>query len=266
MTKRKTGHDNADSRPGPPERPNSSLSQPGRGAAGVYPVGNDLLAGSGAWHFGGDTWRVFDQHIRNSVPFYDQLHELIELIARDQARPAETIVELGCSTGNLSYRLALALPEANVFGVDAEPGMIARAQTRPRENLAYHCEDIRTCELPVSSLVTLCYTLQFVEEADRPALIDRIHAALAPDGMLVLAEKVRNPDAELEAMQRRWLHTFKRLQGFSREEIEGKDASLHGVLVPWTEEANLALLRDAGFRKVVPLFRNTQFAAWLALK
>ncbi len=232
----------------------------------VRPVGDSLAAARGEWQFGAGTWKTFDQHVRRSIPFYDTLHELIVLLAEERVRPGGHIVELGCSTGNLTYRLSRALTGATVLGIDSEPGMIAKAQTRQAPNLAYSCSDIRSAHWGTADLAILCYTLQFLPVEERPALLQRVYNRLADGGVLVLAEKVQQEDREFEQLTRRLLHRFKRQQGFSQDEIDAKDASLEGVLTPLTEVQNERLLKDAGFRRVWPLFRNTQFVAWMAVR
>ncbi|MEX1057892.1 MAG: methyltransferase domain-containing protein, partial [Natronospirillum sp.] len=233
-------------------------------------VGDGIQASPKAWSFSGDTWQTFDDHIRRSIPFYDQLHELIVGYACEFARHDGWLYELGCSTGNLSQRLSLACPTARVCGIDAEPAMVAKAQKVRRANLEYHCADIRAFSFTHSALktdlVVLCYTLQFLPVNDRLPLLRRIHAALRPGGALVLAEKVKRQDKEFEDLCRRVHHHFKRQQGYTDAEIDAKDRSLEGVLVPLFEEENIGLLHQAGFRLVNSVFHNTAFEAWLAVK
>ncbi|MCH8550965.1 MAG: methyltransferase domain-containing protein [Natronospirillum sp.] len=237
-------------------------------------VGDGIFASPRAWTFGGETWRSFDDHIRRSIPFYDQLHELICGLASDLARPGGWIYELGCSTGALAERLSQACPDSRICGVDAEPTMVAAAQRRRHDNLEYHCADIRNYPLQPATgqdaspndLVILCYTLQFVPMTDRLPLLQRLCAGLRPGGGLILAEKVIRRDPDFETRCRRVHHAFKRSQGYTQAEIDAKDRSLDGVLVPLSEDDNEQLLRQAGFTSVQPVFENTSFKAWLALR
>ncbi|TGG91286.1 methyltransferase domain-containing protein [Natronospirillum operosum] len=238
--------------------------------AGTDAVGDGLFAPPRAWTFGGETWRSFDDHIRRSIPFYDALHELIAGLAVDFARPEGWLLELGCSTGTLSARLSQACPDSRVCGVDAEPTMIAAAQRQLRPNLEYHCADIRSFDLTAATgatdMVVLCYTLQFLPVADRLPLLCRLCDTLRPGGGLILAEKVRRRDPEQEARLRRVHHAFKRSQGYTQAEIDAKDRSLEGILVPLHEDENTDLLAQAGFAPVHTIFENTCFKAWLAVR
>ena len=69
-----------------------------------------------------------------------------------------------------------------------------------------------------ASQVVLNFTLQFIPLALRQGLIDRIHAGLLPGGMLVLSEKIRFEDADLDALFIDMHHRFKVSQGYTELE------------------------------------------------
>src|SRR5262245_14957375 len=69
----------------------------------------------------------YDSLIRRAVPRYD------EMTARliDYLPPAaESILELGCGTGNLTLKLAARYPGAKLTLVDAAPQMLEVAKAR----------------------------------------------------------------------------------------------------------------------------------------
>lgn len=233
-------------------------------SAQVDSVGDGLQMATQQWQFGGETWRHFEQHVRRSIPFYEPLHELITALVADQV-PAEGLVfELGCATGELAQQISLRCPRAQVVGLDAEPAMIASAQKRQRPNLSFGCVDIRKYpwEQQRPSVVVLSFTLQFIPVPDRLSLLQAIVAALEPGGSLILAEKVIRDDAEHDARCRRLHHAFKRSQGLTQAEIDQKDRSLEGVLVPLTESDNEALLAQAGFTRCAVVFDQMRFRTW----
>ena len=45
-------------------------------------------------------------------------------------------------------------------------------------NMELHCEDILTCEIDKPDMIIAYYTVQFIEERNRQALIDKIYQAL----------------------------------------------------------------------------------------
>src|SRR5688500_678902 len=57
-----------------------------------------------------------------SAPFFDLLR-LVEV------RPNLKVVDLGCGTGDLTRKLADALPNSSVLGLDSSPQMLEKAQS-----------------------------------------------------------------------------------------------------------------------------------------
>lgn len=228
-------------------------------------VGDGIQAESEGWTFGGEVWRHFDSHINRSIPFYPQLHQLIGELATAFVSPGGRIYELGCSTGTLCRLLEAKLPGAHIEGVDIEPNMIAAAK-QAGGNTVYHCQDIRDFDLEACDFAVLCYSLQFLPAADRPALLQRLYQQLQPGKALVLAEKVKRRDDNFDQLLRELHRRYKFQQGYTPEEIAAKDESLNGVLTPLYDDENIRLLEEAGFSKVHTIFRNLTFDAWLAIK
>lgn len=243
-------------------------SQPNTDSRLVQPlhVGDGIVAAPGGWSFGGDLWRVFDRHIRRSIPLYDDLHELVVALAASFVRPRSTIYDFGCSTGALCVRLAEGFPEARVIGVDVEPNMVRGAKRARRGTISYSCEDLRRLELPACDLITCCYTLQFLPVSDRPAVLARAAEALRPGGAMLLSEKVKRRDPKWQAECQRLHDSYKLAHGFSRQEMAAKSRSIEDVLTPLFDDENVALLESAGFRPIRLIFRYACFDAWLAIK
>ncbi|UYG02551.1 carboxy-S-adenosyl-L-methionine synthase CmoA [Halomonas sp. LR3S48] len=215
----------------------------------------------------------FPDMIRRSVPGYGQILGMLGLIAGRHLRHGAHVYDLGCSLGAASLALAGQLP-ADAFrltAVDLSPAMVARA----RETLAAECPqhaievvagDIRTLDYQPSGMVILNFTLQFLPPEDRDAVIARLYAALEPGGVLVLSEKVVDPDERDNAWRVERYHDFKRANGYSDMEISQKRTALENVLVPDTLEAHHARLAQAGFPRSLTWFQYLNFASMIAFK
>jgi tRNA (cmo5U34)-methyltransferase len=116
------------------------------------------------------------------------------------------------------------------------------------------------------SVVTICWTLQFLDPERRDALLRDVHDALVPGGILTLAEKVVPESPDTGDLYTDLYYEFKSRNGYSQTEIAQKRAALEGVLVPLTIDANLALLRRAGFERPSTFFQWYPFAAFVAVK
>ena len=93
------------------------------------------------------------------------------------------VVDLGCGTGELTRRLAEALPESKVLGVDSSREMLARAAEQTRPGLQFEHAQIEN--------VTGQWDLVFSNAAihwvdDHEALIPRLLAMVKVGGQLVV--------------------------------------------------------------------------------
>lgn len=230
-------------------------------------VGDGIQSLAGSWTFGGDVPQAFDSHVARSIPAYQASHELIADLA-DQLLPAGgRCYDLGCSTGALTALLAKRLQprRAEVIGVDREPGMIKLAAQRCAElPVRFQTTALEALEFETADLMVSFYTLQFVPLRLRQEVVDRIHRALCPGGALILFEKVLAPTARTQEIAVGAYLDWKRRQGFSDEEITAKTRSIRGVLQSLTPDENAAMLREAGFRETMQVFRWVLFEGVVA--
>jgi tRNA (cmo5U34)-methyltransferase len=211
-------------------------------------VGDGIDAARGAWTFEGDVAGAFLDHIRRSVPFYDEGHDLVCRISDYFCHGDSLCYEIGVSTGQLIRKLAehqSHKPGVRWIGIDKVENMIraAREHCAGIPNIELVVDDIRTHDFEKSDLIVSYYTIQFVEPRHRQAVFDRLYERLNWGGALILFEKVRAPDARFQDLATGLYHDFKRANGFSAEEILNKSASLKGVLEPFSTQGNLDLLR-----------------------
>jgi trans-aconitate 2-methyltransferase len=111
-----------------------------------------------------------------SAPFEDLL-KLVEV------RPALKVVDLGCGTGELTRRLAEALPESTVLGLDNSPQMLAKAEAVKRAGLTFETGD----QASLSGSWDLIFSnaaLQWSE--NHPGLIGHLYGKLAPGGQITV--------------------------------------------------------------------------------
>lgn len=55
-------------------------------------------------------------------------------------------------------------------------------------------------------------------------------------------------------------------QGYSEFEIAQKREALENVLIPYTQEENLQMIKDAGFSHCEVIFKWVNFATFIAIK
>lgn len=223
--------------------------------------------------FDGSVAAVFDNMVERSVPGYREVLELEARLVRARFAAGDLIYDLGCSTGNGLLAVARTLGETGFrgIGIDSSGAMLERAREkaagfRSGASLAFLEADANAVALEPCGAVLCNYTLQFIRPPRRAAFLEKIHGALRPGGMLLLAEKTLSHDPLCNRLFIMQGHDFKRERGYSDLEIARKREALENVLVPFTVEENLQLLRGAGFAHVELFFRHFNFAAFLAVK
>jgi tRNA (cmo5U34)-methyltransferase len=233
-------------------------------------VGEGIAAENARWSFDGIS-DAFNEHVRRSVPLYEEGHDLACRLSDFFVSPGSVVYDIGTSTGVLARKMAdwnKGKPDVRVIGIDPVASMIDRAREvhGRRDDLKFTCADALTFEFEKASLVTSYYTVQFVHPQVRQALIDRLYERLHWGGALLMFEKVRAPDARFQDYMTQLYADFKLANGYDEREILGKTRSLKGVLEPFSTQGNLDMLRRAGFADVMTVQKWVCFEGFLAIK
>ena len=225
----------------------------------------------GPFEFNEKVARVFPDMLRRSIPGYAATLDAIELLTASHARPDTKLYDLGCSLGasTRAMRQGVTVNGCRILAIDNSAAMADRCRellsrdtdTTPVE---VQCGDIRDLEFGRASVIVMNYTLQFLPPEDRAGLIRRIADALIDGGLLLLSEKVVDPDPEIEASLQALHVDFKRRHSYSELEIARKRAALENVLVPDTVEVHRQRLKAAGFRHVGVWQRYFNFVSIIA--
>jgi tRNA (cmo5U34)-methyltransferase len=191
----------------------------------------------------------YDERIRTFVPRYERMiatvAETLTLLL-DTRTP--TIVDLGTGTGALAAKCIAALPDAQLIGIDMDPGMLAAARIRLRDQGNVHLEVGSFLDRPLPSCDALvaCISLHHIRDAkQKKAFYAACSAALRPGGLLVSADCFMAGDAKLQALQREaWLAHLQRT--YSRADAEGYLDAWAGEDTYFPLADELAWLKAAG--------------------
>ena len=237
----------------------------------------DTTAARGSdFQFNEEVARVFDDLLLRSVPFYLEQQGLIEEIAQRFASPGSLVVDLGCSTGTTLIRLAGLLDSSiKLVGYDNSEPMLDRARSNAAgagvsDRIAFSQgdfnEDLDDLVIENASVVTICWTLQFVRPLCRDRLIRKICQGMADGGVLIVTDKVLGNDSSMNRLFIDFYYDFKRRNHYSEEAISKKREALENVLIPYRLEENIELFRRNGFSSVETFFQWYNFAGFLCVK
>jgi len=237
--------------------------------------GNTAARGSD-FQFNQEVTNVFDDMLVRSVPFYHEQQGLIEEIAQRFASPDSQVVDLGCSTGTTLIRFANLLDSSiKLVGYDNSEPMLERARQNAAglgvsDRIAFSFGDFNEhfddFVIENASVVTICWTLQFVRPLCRDRLIRKIYEGMVDGGVLIVTEKVLTNDSNMNRFFIDFYYDFKRRNSYSEEEISKKREALENVLIPYRLDENIELFRRNGFSTVETFFQWYNFAGFLCVK
>ena len=93
--------------------------------------------------------------------------------------------------------------------------------------------ELEEIDLKNASVVTLCWTLQFIRPLRRDKLIKKIYDEMADGGVLIVTDKVLTNDSDMNRYFIEFYYDFKKRNGYSDEEIHKKREALENVLIPY---------------------------------
>ena len=223
--------------------------------------------------FDAGTVRVFDDMVSRSVPFYGEIQRMTAELAAEFAQPDTALYDLGCSTGTTMLQLERWVdPSVRFVGWDNSPEMVGRARARLDAEPSRRRRDVelvdlhRPFALEGASVAVMLFTLQFVRPLHRERVVRTVADGLAPQGALILAEKVTEDDTMFNRLFIERYYDMKRRHGYSEMEIAQKREALENVLIPYRVEENRDLLLSCGFTRFQEFFRWYNFAGMVAVK
>ena len=236
---------------------------------------NENVRGSD-FEFNAEVAQVFDDMLIRSVPLYLEQQSLIKTIAKKFYLPGSKIIDLGCSTGTTLIHLAKVIENASqLVGYDNSKPMLEKARANTElANVSEPIEllyadlngDISNLDFSNASVVTLCWTLQFIRPLKRDALIKKIYESMADGGVLIITDKVLTNDSHMNRFFIDFYYDLKRSNGYSDDEISNKREALENVLIPYRLDENFELFRSNGFQIVETFFQWFNFAGILCVK
>lgn len=213
---------------------------------------------------------VFDDMLNRSVPYYKEMQRLTINFALNFLEDQDKVYDLGCSTASTLIELSKhSSKELKLVGIDNSEAMLNRAKNKCKAfgvDIEFIESDIFDVDLRQAKLIISNYTLQFVRPLQREKLIQKIYDSLEKGGVFIFSEKVISTNNVLNKQCIDEYYTFKKTQGYSEFEISQKREALENVLIPYSEDENKKMIKDAGFTHCETLFKWVNFATFIAIK
>ena len=106
-----------------------------------------------------------------------------KIIGELKLKGNETILDLGCGDGALTFELSQRVPDGKVIGIDASEGMISVAKNKEYERLEFKIMDINNIQIEEKvNLIFSNAALHWVKNHER--LLETCYSILKKDGMI----------------------------------------------------------------------------------
>lgn len=229
----------------------------------------DKVMPKGKWKFDKEVTECFDDMLNRSIPNYEEMRKLVTKLGLHFCVKDSWIVDIGCSEGSAIAPFISKLGKNNKYMLlDKSKPMIEQAKVCMfgMADVIQHTditENLPKCE---ASLYLSILTLQFIPIEHRQHVLKNIYNNLIDGGALIIVEKVLGNTFDIDDILVDEYYQLKKENLYTQEQIKAKRKSLEGVLVPLTENWNISLLRETGFKKIDCFWRYLNFAGWIAIK
>jgi len=226
-----------------------------------------ILSRPGDWSFDYHVSKIFDEHVRKSIPCYDEIQKLIAEISQNFLPEEAIVYDLGTATGEVLCNIHKANEAKKIFyfGIDVSPHMLKKAEEKciGIENVTFYKDRIESFNYLLSDLIVSAFTIQFVDVKLRKEIFRRVKKSLKPTGIFVLCEKMIFENSANNALFKR-IHEDWKLNHFTRKEVELKRNSLKNVMKLITLSEYYRMLWEVGFRQIDVFFQWCNFVCILA--
>ena len=226
------------------------------------------------WEFNEEVTNCFEEMLERSIPNYSHMRELITTIGVNHIQSYNlyhtNVLDIGSSAGTQIELLSDKLYSNKFFGIEASVPMVRLSRKKFNNNLNVQIlnEDITKKELPCSQcgLITSILTLQFIPIEYRQKILNNVYNSLHRNGLFIFVEKIIGDNYDFSELYETLYYNMKMKNGYSIEEIREKRLKLEGVLVPVTNDFNVQLLKQAGFKKIDIFWKDLNFIGYVAMK
>ena len=211
----------------------------------------------------------YDDRIRRPIPLYDELIPEVARTLAHSTRRISRIVDLGVGTGALAQACLDQVPDARVWGIDADAAMMQVA----RKRLGRRMTRVTLVEgsfldvpLPACDAIVATYALHHIRTLrQKQAFYRRCYQALRPGGVMVNGDcaPASTPQGFAQDLNVWFTHLARTFGSRARAKRVYESWADEDVYVPLADE--LKLLQRAGFQTDVP-WRRSPFAVIVGIK
>lgn len=234
----------------------------------------DKIVFDNKFSFDQNTANCFSDMISRSIPGYDSMRYLTFNLAKHFVKKGTDIVDIGCSNGESIHEFVRTFGALNMYRlIDVSEPMVNAAKEKYKGLIDCGIVDVKLHDLrnglPLqynASVVLSILTLQFIPIEYRQKILSDIYSCLNKYGCFIFVEKLLCNNNESDNLFVEEYYNIKKINGYSDEQIQSKRKALENFLVPLTENMNIELLKNIGFKKIDCFWRCLNFAGYICIK
>lgn len=235
-----------------------------------YGQGISSIEGT-SWKFNHNISNQFDKHVRQSIPYYDDIQNYVCSLSEWFVKENSIIYDLGCSTGETAKKLFKKFPKKKFtyYGYDVSSPMIKIAKQKNKKNVnrtKFFVSDINKIKFKKTDLFLSILTFPFLRSDERIKLYTKIYKSLNYGGSLIFIDKVRGSKSIYEDMFNQIYSDFKLDNKLKHEQILNKSKSLRSSMQIFEVNQIEDFLKKSGFKKYEVFFKWYNFVGFIAIK
>lgn len=210
----------------------------------------------------------YDEEIRRTVPFYDELYRQIAETAGLLGNKPLSWLDIGCGTGKTAETVLGQIPMKKFVFCDISEEMIGISKSRFRfseaEFLVSDISDLDFCD--EFDVVTAVLVGHYLKIPERKNALQNCFRALKKGGILITAENFAPSGKFLEKLYLKRWESFQLERGRSPEACRKHLERYGKSYLPITISESLDLLRECGFAEAEVFALSCCQAAFIAVK
>jgi tRNA (cmo5U34)-methyltransferase len=201
------------------------------------------------------------------VPGFRDLQRMATILLAERVPEHGQVLVVGAGGGLELKCFATAQPGWRFCGVDPSEAMLDQAKVELgslSDRVAFHLGGTETAPEGPFDGATCLLVMHFLTREQRLSTLKAIHQRLKPGAPLVLAHRSLADDAGDQDLRRSV--TFAHPEGVADDVVQDAVATMKARLTLMSEDAEVALLREAGFIQVQMFYAVFGFKGWVAIR
>ncbi len=238
-------------------------------------LGSGISSVEGTWQFNKNVANVFDKHVKQSIPHYNDIQDYIVSLSEWFIKDNSVIHDLGCSTGETIKKIKNLNVSYNykIIGYDTSRRMIDLAKKKVSSSklksgrIKFVCKSVLDIKkFRKSSLFISILLFPFLKLNERKKMLKKIYESLETGGAFICVEKIRASNANYEDIFNQIYFDFKLKKKLNEKQILNKAKSLRSSMNLFSQKKTIQLIKDSRFQSCEVFFKCFNFLGYIALK